>query len=186
MGPQESILPLNTLDNLDVFMLQDQTAHRAHSMQSVCDICHEKKTRRGCSHGTSTVTGTFGCSRAAPPRRHGFEEGGGSSTTPEEFRHAGQVSMPSSPSTATAAIATGPQEQVSGSPDSQVVSRDEDVETLQMQQEHPLEGTSLFSNADDGPGVSFAKEGGSANAAVRPTSSPGQRCRSRNWRARAP
>lgn len=77
---------------------------------------------------------------------------------PEEFRHADQVSMPSSPSAATEAIATASEEQASGSPDNQLTSSEGDIEPTQQQQEQPL-GTSWFSNADDGTGDSFAEDG---------------------------
>lgn len=79
---------------------------------------------------------------------------------PEQFRHADQASMPSSPA-ATVAIVTAPQEKVSGCSDNQLVSRKKDAEATQPQQEQ-LEERSSFSNADDSTGASIAEGGGFA------------------------
>ena len=66
---------------------------------------------------------------------------------PEEFRHADQMSMPSSPSATTTAIATAPQER----------SSEDGIEATQ-----PLEETYSFSNTDDSTGgASFTEGGGS-------------------------
>ena len=75
---------------------------------------------------------------------------------PEEFRHADQVSMPSSPSAAAGAMETASEEQTDGSPANQLISREGDVEATQRQQEQPLEETLLLSKEDDG---TFAEDG---------------------------